>query len=115
MRSGPEKRGAGVETVAAPFGPFRGRCVPYRMRTTRASTKVCECARRSRKGGRRGLNEVTEREKARKEAARALLGTVSCIVGILFAILGASNNVSAGAIGAALGILGYFLQQFANR
>ena len=68
------------------------------------------------------MNEVTEQEKARKEAARALLGTVSCIVGILcgalgilYAILGASNNVSAGAIGAALGILGYFLQQFANR
>ena len=29
--------------------------------------------------------------------------------GILFALLGASANVSAGAVGAALGILGYFL------
>ena len=64
------------------------------------------------------MNQVTEQEKARKEAARALLGTVFCIVGILcgalgilFAILGTSNNVSAGAIGVALGILGYFLGQ----
>ena len=29
--------------------------------------------------------------------------------GILFALLGASANVSAGAVGAALGVLGYFL------
>jgi choline-glycine betaine transporter len=84
----------------------------------RKSRKVLKYARRSKKGRRKGLNEVTEQEQARKEAARALLGTVSCIVGILcgafgilFAILGASNNVSAGAIGAALGILGYFLGQ----
>jgi hypothetical protein len=64
------------------------------------------------------LNTVTEKEKARKDAARSLLGTVSCIVGILsgvggivFAFLGASDNVSAGAVGAALGILGYILGQ----
>jgi hypothetical protein len=45
-----------------------------------------------------------------------LLASVSCIVGlllgaggILFALFGASANVSAGAVGAALGILGYFL------
>jgi hypothetical protein len=64
------------------------------------------------------VNSVTEKEKARKEAGKALLGTVSCIVGILcavggilFAVLGASDNVSAGAIGAALGILGYLLGQ----
>ena len=29
--------------------------------------------------------------------------------GILFALLGASANVSSGAVGAALGVLGYFL------
>jgi hypothetical protein len=29
--------------------------------------------------------------------------------GILFALLGASDNVSAGAVGLALGVLGYFL------
>ena len=64
------------------------------------------------------MNEVSEKERARKEAARALLGTVACLVGILcgvggtlFAILGASDNVSAGAIGTTLGILGYFLGQ----
>ena len=64
------------------------------------------------------MNTVTEREKARKDAAKTLLGTVSCIVGILcgvggilFAVLGASDNVSAGAVGAALGIVGYLLGQ----
>ena len=43
-------------------------------------------------------------------------GRISCVVGILFgaggilfALLGASANVSAGAVGAALGILGFFL------
>jgi hypothetical protein len=62
------------------------------------------------------VNSATE--KARKEAARALFGTVSCFVGILcgiggilFAVPGASNNVSAGAVGAALGVLGYLLGQ----
>lgn len=62
------------------------------------------------------MSEGIEREEARKGAAKALLATVSCIVGllsgaggILFALLGASANVSAGAVGAALGILGYFL------
>ena len=61
------------------------------------------------------MNTVTEREKARRDAARTLLGTVSCIVcgvgGILFAVLGASDNVSAGAVGAVLGIVGYLLGQ----
>jgi hypothetical protein len=64
------------------------------------------------------VNTVSEREKARKDAAREFLGTVSCVLGILcgvggilFAILGASNNVSAGAVGAVLGILGYLLGQ----
>ena len=48
--------------------------------------------------------------------AKLLGGRISCVVGILFgaggilfALLGASANVSAGAVGAALGILGYFL------
>ena len=56
------------------------------------------------------MNTGAEREKARKDAARVFLGTVFCVVGILcgvggilFAILGASNNVSAGAVGAVLG------------
>ena len=70
------------------------------------------------KGRRKGVNSATEKEEARKEAAKALLGTVSCIVGILcgvggilFAILGARDNVSAGAIEATLGIVGYLLGQ----
>ena len=64
------------------------------------------------------MNTISEKEKARREAARELLGTVSCVVGILcgvggviFAILGASDNVSAGVIGAVLGISGFLLGQ----
>jgi hypothetical protein len=64
------------------------------------------------------VNTISEKEKARREAARELLGTVSCIVGILcgaggvlFATLGASDNMSAGAIGAVLGISGFLLGQ----
>lgn len=64
------------------------------------------------------MNTISDKERARREAGRELLGTVSCIVGmlcgiggILFAILGASDNVSAGVIGAVLGIIGYFLGQ----
>jgi hypothetical protein len=62
------------------------------------------------------VSEGTRGEEARKGAVTALLANVSCIVGllldaggILFALFGASANVSAGAVGAALGILGYFL------
>ena len=61
------------------------------------------------------MNTISEKERARRKSARELLGTVSCIVGILcgiggilFAILGASDNVSAGVIGAVLGIIGFF-------
>jgi hypothetical protein len=64
------------------------------------------------------VNTLTEREQERKAAAKGLLGTVSCVVGILcgvggilFAVLGASNNVSAGVIGAVLGIFGFLLGQ----
>jgi hypothetical protein len=52
----------------------------------------------------------------RKDALKLLLGRVCCVVGLLmsaggivFAILGASVNLSAGAVGIALGVLGYFL------
>jgi hypothetical protein len=62
------------------------------------------------------VSENIEREEARKGSAKALLATISCIVGILsgasgilLALFGASANVSAGAVGATLGILGYFL------
>ena len=52
----------------------------------------------------------------REDALKLLLGRVCCVVGLLmsaggivFAILGASVNLSAGAVGIALGVLGYFL------
>jgi hypothetical protein len=52
----------------------------------------------------------------RGDALKLLLGRVCCVVGLLLsaggfvvAILGASVNLSAGAVGIALGILGYFL------
>ena len=61
------------------------------------------------------MSENIDKDQQRKDAAKTLLGNVSCVVGllsdaggILFALLGASDNVSAGAVGAALGILGYF-------
>jgi len=62
------------------------------------------------------VSEGIEREATRKDAGRALLARISCLAGlllgvggILFALFGASANISAGAVGAALGILGYFL------
>ena len=62
------------------------------------------------------MSENIDKDQQHKDAAKTLLGNVSCVVGllsgaggILFALLGASDNVSAGAVGAALGILGYFL------
>jgi hypothetical protein len=67
--------------------------------------------------GRQGyMSDDVSRGKGREGAAKLFLGRISCLVGllfggggILFALLGASANVSAGAVGAALGILGYFL------
>ena len=62
------------------------------------------------------MSEGIDKDEGRKGLAKLLTGRISCIVGILsgaggilFALLGASANVSAGAVGAALGILGYFL------
>ena len=53
---------------------------------------------------------------AREDQVKLLAGRISCVVGILFgvggivaALLGGSANASVGAVGAALGILGYFL------
>jgi hypothetical protein len=52
----------------------------------------------------------------REDALKLLLGRICCVVGLLFgtggivfAILGTSVNLSAGAVEIALGILGYFL------
>ena len=62
------------------------------------------------------MSESLDKGEGREGTARLLGGRISCIVGILFgaggilfALLGASANVSAGAVGAALGVLGYFL------
>ena len=52
----------------------------------------------------------------REDALKLLLGRISCVVGLLLsaggfvvALLGASVNLSAGAVGIAQGVLGYFL------
>lgn len=52
----------------------------------------------------------------REQNAMLLGGGISCILGILLgvggivaALLGGGANISAGAVGAALGVLGYFL------
>ena len=55
-------------------------------------------------------------EKGREGALKLLAARISCVVGLLLsaggifaALLGASENISAGAVGIALGVLGYFL------
>ncbi|MEJ7842097.1 MAG: hypothetical protein WKF95_10050 [Rubrobacter sp.] len=57
-----------------------------------------------------------ERGAGREQQVMLLAGRISCVVGLLFGIggilaafLGGTTNVSVGAVGAALGILGYFL------
>jgi hypothetical protein len=62
------------------------------------------------------MSEGIDKGEGRKGAAKLLGGRISCIVGILFgaggilfALAPRSANVSAGAVGAALGLLGYFL------
>ena len=62
------------------------------------------------------MSEGIDKGEGRKGAAKLLGGRIFCIVGILcgagsilFALLGASANVSGGTVGAALGALGYFL------
>ena len=62
------------------------------------------------------MSEDVGKNEERKDLAALLGARICCLVGllfgaggILFALLGASANVSAGAVGAALGVLGYFL------
>ncbi len=57
-----------------------------------------------------------EMGSGREEQVKLLAARISCIIGLLFgfggivaALLGGTANVSVGAVGAALGILGYFL------
>jgi hypothetical protein len=58
------------------------------------------------------LTEDTDRGRKREDALKALLGRICCVVGLLFgvggiifAILSASVNVSAGAVGIVLGLV----------
>jgi hypothetical protein len=62
------------------------------------------------------LTEDTDRGTKREDALKLLLGRICCIVGLLFgaggivfSILSASVNLSAGAVGIVLGLVGYFL------
>ena len=60
--------------------------------------------------------EGTAQKDGREGALKPLLGRICCLVGLrlgaggfVVAILGESVNLSAGAVGIALGVLGYFL------
>jgi hypothetical protein len=60
--------------------------------------------------------EGTAKRDGREDALKLLLGRICCLVGLLLgaggfvvATLGASVNLSAGAVGIALGVLGYYL------
>jgi hypothetical protein len=62
------------------------------------------------------LTEHTDQGRKREAALKLLLGRICCLVGLLLgaggfivATLGASVNLSAGAVGIALGVLGYYL------
>ena len=60
--------------------------------------------------------EGTGRVDGREDALKLLLGRICCVVGLLLgaggfvvAILGQSVDLSAGAVGIGLGVLGYYL------
>jgi hypothetical protein len=60
--------------------------------------------------------EGTAQRDGLKDALKLLLGRICCVMGLLsgaggfvVATLGASVNLSAGAVGITLGVLGYFL------
>ena len=62
------------------------------------------------------MTEGTDQSRKREDALKLMLGRICCVVGLLFgaggivfAILSASVNVSAGAVGIVLGLVGYFL------
>jgi len=62
------------------------------------------------------LTEGTDQSSKREDALKLMLGRICCVVGLLFgsggivfALLSASVNVSAGAVGIVLGLVGYFL------
>jgi hypothetical protein len=62
------------------------------------------------------LTEDIEQSRKREGVLKLLLGRICCVVGLLFgaggivfSILSASVNLSAGAMGMVLGLVGYFL------
>ena len=62
------------------------------------------------------MTEDTDRGRKHEDALKVLLGRICCVVGLLFgaggivfSVLSASVNLSAGAVGIVLGLVGYFL------
>jgi hypothetical protein len=62
------------------------------------------------------LTEHTDQGRKREATPKLLLGRVCCLVGLLlgvggiiFSVLSASVNLSAGFVGIVLGLVGYFL------
>jgi hypothetical protein len=62
------------------------------------------------------LTEDTDQGTKRDDALKLLLGRICCLLGLLFgaggivfSVLRASVNLSAGAVGIVLGLVGYFL------
>ncbi len=62
------------------------------------------------------MTENVGKDERRKGLARLLLARICCLVGLLlgvggiiFAAIGSTVSVSPGAVGAGLGVLGYFL------
>jgi len=62
------------------------------------------------------LTEDIEQSTKREGVLKLLLGRICCLVsllfgvgGIIFSVLSASVNLSAGAVGIVLGLVGYFL------
>jgi hypothetical protein len=62
------------------------------------------------------LTEGADQSRKREDAFKVLLGRICCVVvlllgagGMIFSILSVSVNLSAGAVGIVLGLVGYFL------
>ena len=62
------------------------------------------------------MTEGTDQGTKREAALKLLLGRICCVVGLLFgaggvviSVLSVSVNLSAGAVGIVLGLVGYFL------
>ena len=62
------------------------------------------------------MAEDTDQSRKREDALKLMSGRICCLIGLLFgaggivfAILSASVDVSAGAVGIVLGLVGYFL------